>query len=333
MPYISDSSYRPPRWLKGRQHLQTIIPSVFRKIKNINAFGQRLELPDGDFLDLDWINASGNKNQKADKLVILSHGLEGSSGRPYITGMAKLFNQHGYDALAWNMRGCSGQPNRLPEFYHHGSSKDLKEIIKFTLQNTHYQHIVLIGFSLGGNVTLKYLGEENTNLPPQIKRAVAFSVPCHLPSSVPLLRQKGFNQYYSDRFKNKLIEKIKLKKHILGEDFVARLLPKIKTLDDLTDLFFANINGFETAEDYYYLNSSGNFLSNITIPTLIVNAANDPMLSPECSDIALAQQSKFVYLEVPAEGGHCGFMNKNKGQFYWSEHRALAFCEDTQAQT
>ena len=328
MPYIYPSSYQPPRWVRGRQHLQTIVPSLFRKIKDVVYQRQRIEISDGDFLDLDWSKTSRESSTKSKKLIILSHGLEGSSDRPYITGMVSIFNKAGYDALGWNMRSCGGEPNRLPRFYHHGATEDLNAVVEYVLQHTDYKEIILIGFSLGGNMTLKYLGEKGENVSPKIKKAVAFSVPCDLPSSVPLLRTKGFSKYYANRFKNKLVEKIKLKKEILGAAFVDNLLPKIKILDDLTDLFFAEVHGFANSEDYYRLNSSGPYLKHIRIPTLIVNAKNDPMLSDECSDVVLAKSSPYIFLEIPAEGGHCGFAPKTGGTVYWSEQRALAFCEE-----
>ncbi|MEQ1588434.1 MAG: alpha/beta fold hydrolase [Cyclobacteriaceae bacterium] len=165
MPLIPSSPYRPPFHLFNG-HLETIIPSIFRKVSAVYQ-RERIELTDGDFLDLDWLSKGRNK------LVIVSHGLEGNSDRHYAKGMAAYFFERGWDAIAWNCRGCSGEINRLPRSYHHGATEDLAAVVDHAIQKS-YTHIVLVGFSMGGSMTLKYLGERKDCIANAIKSAVVF---------------------------------------------------------------------------------------------------------------------------------------------------------------
>ncbi len=169
MPIINSSYSNPPFYLFN-SHLETIVPSLFRKVEG-KYESERLELPDHDFLDLDWMRGH------QDKLVIISPGLEGSSERPYSKGVAHYFYHRGWDALAWNCRGCSGEINRLPRFYHHGATEDIAAVIDYAIQKK-YKKIALVGFSMGGSMSLKYIGERKDNLPSEIKSVVGFSVPC-----------------------------------------------------------------------------------------------------------------------------------------------------------
>lgn len=303
--------------------MQTILPSALRKVAGVSYTRERIETPDGDFLDLDWAGSAGSQ-----RLLILSHGLEGSSDRPYMLGMARTFAEQGWRVLAWNLRGCSGEPNRLERFYHHGSTDDLAVVIQHALNHHQYAEVVLIGFSLGGNITLKYLGEQGNNLPSVVRKAVAFSVPSDLVSSVPLLRQGAMSRFYGNRFKKKIMAKVMAKAQagVIPMRVAERVLA-LKTLDDLTEHYAAPLHGFRDAADYYLRNSSLPLLPRIEIPTLILNAANDPMLSVSCSPLELAARSSVIHVEVPEQGGHCGFRPRQleAGWMYWSEQRAREF--------
>ena len=173
MPVYTNSSFKPPFYFKNN-HLQTIYPALLRRVNGVIYQRQRVEMNDGDFIDLDWSKV-GSK-----KLLIALHGLEGNADRPYIKASIRLFNLNGWDGLGINLRGCSGVPNRKLYAYHTGETNDLRSILKTILKEGHYDEIALLGFSLGGNVILKYLGEEGENLRDKITKAVAFSVPCDL---------------------------------------------------------------------------------------------------------------------------------------------------------
>lgn len=307
--------YQPPRFLFN-SHLETIYPALFRSVTPLKKYGrERLLLKDGDFLDLDWVNINSKK------LIILSHGLEGNSSRGYILGMVNAFTLKGYDCLAWNYRGCSEEMNWNLKFYHSGATDDLDEVINHAIKKNGYTEIVLIGFSLGGNLTLKYLGERK--VVGLIRKAVVFSVPCHLHSSCLQLSTVA-NRIYSNRFLKSLKNKIRAK----AQKFAQLDVSKLETVGSLIEFdnnFTAPLHGFANAIDYYQKSSSLQFLKSIETPTLLVNAANDPFLSRECFPVDLLRGHKYVKIEIPEKGGHVGFTSFNRNGLYWSELRALDF--------
>lgn len=320
MPIIHTSSYRPPCFF-GNGHLQTIYPSLMRRMEYGFYDRERIETSDDDFLDIDWARA-GN-----DRIAVLSHGLEGNSHRPYMAGMAKMLNKHGWDAVAWNYRTCSEEMNRQLRFYHNGSTDDLGRVIEHVLGPGVYQSLALIGFSLGGNLSLLYLGSQAKTLDSRIEKAIAFSAPCNLRSSATELA-RPINKLYMKQFLDTLHEKINRKQAMLpglinDDDFQS-----IRNFKDFDDRYTAPIHGFKDAEDYWTRCSSGQFLPMITVPTLIVNAKDDPFLADGCYPVEEASSSKYVYLETPASGGHVGFIQFNKEHRYWSEQRAMEFLEN-----
>ncbi|MFP4093792.1 MAG: YheT family hydrolase [Cyclobacteriaceae bacterium] len=322
MPLIQHSDYQAPYWL-FHAHLQTIIPSVFRKVREVSYRRERFETSDKDFLLLDWSEVG------ADQLVIVSHGLEGDSQRPYILGMVRAFNKAGYDALAWNFRGCGGEMNQTLRFYHSGATDDLDLVLHYALKKKSYRKVVLVGFSLGGNLTLKYLGEQGKDIRPEVKKGIAFSVPIDLSSASRQIGEPG-NFVYSRRFLRNLKKKIAQKTQLMPEDLSTAYFKDIRSLKDFDDFYTAPLHGYKDAEDYYASCSSLFFLDKIAIPTLIVNAKNDPFLSDKCYPEELLRAHPFVYLEAPEEGGHVGFIPRNPlaNGNYWSEERAVKFAEE-----
>jgi uncharacterized protein len=304
-------TYRPPFFLFNA-HLETIYPALFRRVSIKTYTRERIDTPDNDFLDLDWLTR-GSK-----KLVVIQHGLEGNSYRAYIKGMAKTFYEAGYDVLAWNYRGCSQEMNRQLRFYHSGATEDLHVVIERAKQNE-YEEINLVGFSLGGNITLKYLGEKKDVS--SIKRAVVFSVPVHLEGSCRKISQPS-NRIYAKRFLDSLKLKILAKSKLMtGLD--TNNLFKIKSLIEFDDAYTSQLHGFHDAIDYYTKCSSLYFIKDISIPTLIVNTLNDPFLSKECFPVSEFRNHPTVKFEIPERGGHVGFAQINKNGVYWSEQRAL----------
>lgn len=279
---------------------------------------ERIRTPDDDFLDLDWLE------KDSDKLVVISHGLEGNSQRPYIKGMAKALHGKGYDVLAWNFRGCSGEINRQLRFYHSGASDDLDTVLDHVMALRRYRSIFLVGFSLGGNITLKYLGERRVSK--FIRKAVVFSVPMHLMSSCVKISKPG-NRIYSDRFVRSLKNKIRVKARTRN-DLDTSMLRSIKTLTEFDDCYTAPLHGFRDAKHYYEQCSSVRFVKDIKTPTLIINTRNDPFLSDECFPAALLEGHPFVQLEILSRGGHVGFTQFNKNGLYWSEQRTLDFLSE-----
>jgi predicted alpha/beta-fold hydrolase len=306
--------YKPPRILFNK-HLETIYPALLRKVDIQLAEPERIATPDDDFLDLDWYK------QGAHKCLIISHGLEGNSSRAYVKGMAKVFLAAGFDVLAWNYRGCSGEPNRQLRFYHSGATDDLQFVVEHAAKK--YGEIYLLGFSLGGNLTLKYLGEPVVH--PAVKKAVVFSAPIDLHASCIQISRPS-NWVYTKRFLNSLTNKVRTKAAV-RDDLDIKGLSKMKTLFEFDDHFTGPIHGFKDAIDYYTKSSSIHYIKNIGIPTLVVNAANDPFLGPECYPTDEFSKHPHVIFEYPERGGHVGFALFNHNGLYWSEMRALSFIQ------
>jgi len=316
MPILKSNYSGPPFYLFNG-HLETIIPSLFRKVTGVNYLREKITTPDEDFLNLDWSEVG------SERLVILSHGLEGDSGRHYIMGLVKLFNQNGIDALVWNNRTCGGELNLKPILYHHGASYDLDTVIEHVFSTKDYKSIFLAGISMGGAQTLKYLGEKGLNLDSRIVKAAVYSTPCNLPSSAATLKEKR-NVFYKKRFLGKLKKKMAAKALQFPELIDLDLLEKVDDFDTFDTHFTAKIHGFKDADDFYKSVSPDNWMPSIAIPTLIINALNDPLLGPACYPTSLAENKPEIFLEMPKFGGHTGFV-KSSQEFTWAEYRILDF--------
>ncbi len=306
--------YNPPAILFNR-HLETIYPSLLRKVDFQSPEVERITTPDDDFLDIDWYH------QGSSKCIVISHGLEGNSSRSYVLGMARAFFTKGYDVAAWNYRGCSGEINRQLRFYHSGATDDLHGVVCHAAKQ--YDELALIGFSLGGNLTLKYLGEGIVH--PSVKKAVTFSVPMDLHMSSLEIGKPG-NWIYRERFLRSLKKKVR-EKAAIRKDLKIENLDRIKTLMEFDNVYTGPLHNFKDAIDYYTKSSSIHFIPAIAIPTLIVNALNDPILSPSCYPLERFKENKKVHFEFPGRGGHVGFARFGKNSLYWSEMRALSFIE------
>lgn len=316
MPRILISAYQPnPLYFKNR-HLETIIPSLFNNGGNILYNRERLELEDGDFLDLDWVR--GNN----ERLVILSSGMEGNSGRQYMQRSSYYFSQRGWDVLAWNYRGCSGEINRLSKYYSYADTDDFRTVVKYAASNQHYKSIALIGFSMGGCLTTKLLGE-SADYPPNIVASVSFSVSCNLLDSMRQTEKWNnvvYKKYFIKRLKEKLHSKTESHPQI-GEIPVD----KIHSFDDYLTYYNIPFHGFLSTADFYEKSSCNQFLTSIQVPSLMVNALNDPILSQTCFPIEAAESNPCFYLEMPASGGHLGFPVSNQNTNSWMEIRAFEF--------
>lgn len=347
MAIIQPSQYRPSRLWRGG-HIQTI-RSNFRKVDPlVPPTRERISTPDQDFLDLDWFFASREKEgpggsdlrtpkrrgKKAEKpaLVILSHGLEGFSRRPYMLGMANRFLAHRgpgsepVDVLAWNYRGCSGELNHTPYFYHSGATADLDVVLRHAYKRG-YQKIFLIGFSLGGNLTLKYMGERGGRLSKKIVGGAALSAPVHLESCARQLARRS-NTVYMQSFLKSLRTKVYAKEELFPGSFDTRGLDKIKTFAEYDGQIIAPLYGFRDALDYWEQSSALYVLRNIRRPTLLINAWDDPFLAPDCYPVGLARHHEFFHLEKTDRGGHIGFIPSGSRQTHWSERRVLRFFQE-----
>ena len=279
-----------------------------------------ISLPDSDFIDLDWSYAQNPSKE----LIILLHGLEGHAQRPYITGTAKFFNDNGIDACAVNFRGCSGEPNALYRSYHSGATEDLEAVVNHILLKSKYEAIYIKGISLGANMILKYLGERDT-VPKEIKAAIAISAPCDLKGSCDELHSLK-NKHYAIRFLGHLKKKLAPKLQQFPEQLSISDFNSIKRLIDFDQVYTSRAHGFADAFDYYDKASCLQFLPNIKVPTLIINALNDSFLSASCYPVKVAKENPNLFLEMPKYGGHVGFIDKKN--IYYNERRALVFIKE-----
>lgn len=283
----------------------------------------RIETPDGDFIDLDFHRC---RNGETSNLAVVSHGLEGSSRRGHQLGMARHLTKNGWDVICYNFRGCSGEMNRLPRLYHSGVTDDLHTVLTYGLGRKSYERAALIGFSMGGNQTLKYLGENPELVPEQVCSAVVFSVPCQLADCVDLM-SRWENRLYMKYFLKTLKEKVRIKAELFPGLIDLAGIDEITTFVPFDDRYTAPLHGFRDAADYYRRSSAKQFLRPIRVPTLLVQALDDPFLSRTSYPVDEAEENDHFFLEIPEYGGHAGFVGRLFADCYWSEQRALSFID------
>lgn len=300
--------FQPAWWLPG-PHLQTLWNPFLRSAPALARRRERLWLADGDFIDLDW----HGPHDAAAPLVLVLHGLTGSSSSLYVLGLQQQLATRGWASVAINWRGCSGEPNLLPRAYHSGASDDLGEVIAHLQASRPLASLHAVGYSLGGNVLLKYLGESGVSSP--LRKAVAVSVPFRLDQCADRIGL-GFSRLYQAHFMKAMVAYVKDKQRLFRERDLQQHLATLSglgTLDgmrtfwDFDGRITAPLHGYRDAQDYYRRASSRYFLPDIAIPTLLIQAADDPFVFrhsvPEPSEL-----SPTTTLELHAHGGHVGFI-------------------------
>jgi predicted alpha/beta-fold hydrolase len=283
----------------------------------VNGFDyqrERLDLPDGDFVDLDWIR------QGHSRLMVLCHGLEGGSDSQYMKGMARTGQNNDWDILALNFRSCSGEINRAVRMYHHGEIEDLEVVLQ--RKATRYPVVALVGFSLGGNVIVKYAARKGS-LEGRIKTLVAISTPCDLASSSRAL-DRWQNKLYSRRFRRSLLKKFRKKVEQYPGMLDLSNYHKVKSWREFDDTFTTRLTGFRDADEYYQQGSANNFIREVEVPTLILNALNDPFLEDPSYPLEVSQKKENIILEMPEFGGHVGFWYPGRKTTY-AEDRCIEF--------
>jgi len=314
MPVIP-STYLPTGIFKNAD-ASTIYAGKLRKV-DLRYRRERITLSDGDFIDLDW----SSSEPESTKLVILLHGLAGSANRPYMKGMALAFNKLKWDAVAMNFRGCSEEMNKLFKSYHAGASDDLAEVVTHILSLKKYSSIALVGFSLGGNLLMKYLGEKRSR-PKEIVGAAGISVPCDLAGSLGAINRNR-NFLYSKRFEINLKQHLKMRAEHFPEQLELTKIASCNSLRDIDELYTSKAHGYANADDYYAKASANNFLKDIDVPTLLISAKNDSFLSTGCYPEQIARSSSLLFLEMPEAGGHVGFISRSS--VYYHEQRVSSF--------
>jgi predicted alpha/beta-fold hydrolase len=325
---INNTLYKPyvaPPWLPGG-NAQTIYPFMLRSLIIPAYQRERLELDDGDFIDIDWLDNSIDR-----PLVIMFHGLEGGSSSHYARSIMGLFQELGWRGAVVHFRGCSGTPNRLPRAYHAGDSEEIGRILhKIRERNQSLgssASLYVIGISLGGNALLKWLGEQGKKACHIIDGAVTVSVPLDLVAAGKAL-DSGFNRLYTQHFLGTLKKKVLKKLDDFPGLFDAVAIAKCTTLYQFDNLVTAPLHGFSNTDEYWALSSSKPWLKHIQVPTLVINARNDPFM-PSSSLPAQTDVSCSVSLEFPTEGGHVGFLSSPfPGNLTWLPERVVRFFDN-----
>ena len=319
----SSVPFKPAWWCRGR-HLQTIWGAVIRPTPQVVLRRERWETPDGDFLDLDRLDGSPGM-----PILIVLHGLESSSRAKQVLGLLKEAQRRGWEGLALNFRSCSGEPNRLRRSYHAGETSDLHWVIQRVVEKNPGRPIFCVGFSLGGNVLLKYLGEQGEGVPEQVRAAAAISAPFDLEVSAHAL-ERGFSRLYMRRLVASLRQKTLAKLKIYPDLVDRRRLDSARTLGEFDDAVTAPVHGFKSAVDYWTACSSKSFLVGIRRPTLLINARDDPFLPEAALPVRVISENSFLTAEFPQTGGHVGFLAGAWPGFPvpWAEIRAIRFLEE-----
>lgn len=319
-------SYLPARWLPGA-HAMTVFASVARVLPRPAGRRERWELPDGDFLDVDRFARPGPARGEEAPLLVVCHGLEGSSRAPYVRGLAALALSRGLAVLAMNFRSCSGEANRLPRFYHSGETGDLALAVDRLAAERPGRPILLAGFSLGGNVVVKYLGERGDRLPAELRGAAVISVPFDLERSARAVDGPGFWCWvYRERFMRRLRRKAAQKALRFPGVFDAARAARARTFAEFDAAVTAPLHGFPSAEAYWRTSSSGRFLAGVRRPLLALSSLDDPIVPAEALPVLEAAANPHVTLETVAAGGHVAFVSGwpfRPG--FWAEERAVGF--------
>lgn len=316
------TAFRPAIGL-ANPHLQTLWGPLWRKLPDLPRTRERLWLSDGDFLDLDW----HGPHQPAAPLVMVLHGLTGSSSSPYVKGLQQALQHGGWASVAVNWRGCSGEPNLLPRSYHSGASEDLAEVVSHLRAQRPLAPLYAVGYSLGGNILLKYLGESGSAS--QLQAAVAVSVPFRLDECADRIGL-GFSRVYQAHFMRAMLAYVKDKQrhfqHLGHQENLATLerlgeLRNLRNFWDFDGRVTAPLNGFQDAHDYYRRSSSRYFLGDNRTPTLIIQSNDDPFVFthsvPRANELA-----PLTHLELHSRGGHVGFVEGSlRNPSYYLERR------------
>jgi predicted alpha/beta-fold hydrolase len=314
------SEFKPVWWLRNK-HLQTAWQKYSRKGLNVTTVSQELDLPDGDFIDINW-----TEKPQADSttpMVIVFHGLEGSVNSEYAKGMLRTIVKRGWTGVLMHFRGCSGRVNRLPRAYHSGETTDPTFFINWLEEHFPKAPKFAVGFSLGGNVLTKYMGEMKNNTP--LKASSIISAPLDLAASCKAIMQgssRVYQKYLLDLLKNKFSRKLKamdLSKYIhVKEDGIWN----IQSIWEFDDKITAPLHGFKNAMDYYLKSSGKPFIKSIKKPTLFIHSKDDPFLSQDAIPVQ-EELSETVRFELSEHGGHVGFVSKAKE--FWAEQRTCDF--------
>jgi len=314
--------FSPPWWLAGA-HPQTLAGKFLRAAPAGMLIRERIETPDGDFLDIDWMP----ETDPTAPLVLLLHGLEGHTKKGYMVQTSLALAARGMRAVGLNFRGCSGEPNRVPRFYHSGETQDLEFVIGLLRKRFPTRPLMAIGFSLGGNVLLKFLGEQGAKNAPPLSATVAISVPYDLSAGATALERGGMASVYSDYFLRSLLAKVRAKQEVLAKILDMNAVLASTTIRQFDVTATAKLNGFADAEDYYRKSSSNRFVESVRVPTLLIHSRDDPFLPASALPVSVIEANPFLTLVLTDRGGHVGFLEGGPpwNPTFWVEEQCASF--------
>ena len=319
---MNDHTFSPAWWASNR-HAQTLWGKLVRRSGSVPTRRELWETPDDDVLEIRRLDAAPGRPR-----LILLHGLEGTIRSHYLGGILGEALQRGWGADLLLFRSCGEQPNRARRFYHSGETTDLAFVVERVVREHPSSPIALAGFSLGGNVLLKWLGERGSDLPPTLRAASAVSVPFDLSRSATHI-DRGFARVYQAHFLRSLRRKVLAKMERYHDLVDPERLALVRSIRDYDDVVTAPIHGFEGAEDYYTRSSAIRWLAKIRLPTLLLSAVDDPFLPPAVLEEVrgIAKANPALQIEFPTRGGHVGFVAGRVPwrPFYWGEWRTARF--------
>jgi uncharacterized protein len=324
MAILKENTFTPKSLFRNK-HFNTVYRTLSTKPYKykVNYKRERINTPDGDFIDLDI------SSEQSKQAVIVVHGLEGSAQSLYVLSLVKYLNSQKIDVISVNLRGCGGQDNKFLYAYHAGFIQDLECVIKFIIKNYNYQSISLVGYSLGGNMVLKYMGEKALNVPEIVKCCVAVSAPCNLEDSSKELAKKS-NFIYMAAFLKSVKEKARLKfKQFPNHTLDKKNILASKNFFEFDNYFTAPVFGYKSAEDLYQSNSCKPFLQAIKKPTILLTALDDPFLGNKCYPFDEAKNHNHFDLLATKYGGHVGFNSRFKRtENLWSEKFIASYIKE-----
>lgn len=318
-----------PTWNMRNPHTQTILGAMLRGQAGITFRRERFELPDGDFVDLDFVDVDGYTWETlgdGKPIVIMLHGLEGNARSGPACGIYRYLAERGVRCVGMNLRSCSGVINRTAQLYHAGATGDLGLVHQELRRRFPDVPMGIVAISLGANILLKYLGENGEAMRGKLSAAVAISPPFDLLAGAAIM-ERGWGLFYTTRMLPSLQQKIKDLEPVIGDKVDVSSVMKMRTFRQFDDHFTAPIHGFADAHEYYTSMSSQNFLADIAVPTLLLRAEDDPFFDPNDIPYDLVDAHPHLYAGFVANGGHVGFIEGAMiGQYtYWAERQAARF--------
>ena len=313
-PTRISEAHRPPQTFPrfraarglGNPHAQTIGGKLLRPQLEVPLHRERIDTPDGDFLDLDFVGEPGAALDARPHVVVL-HGLEGTATRRYMRTTYRALLDRGLRPVGLNFRGCSGEPNRAVRAYHSGETDDLALVLE-VLRERGLGPLGVLGFSLGGNVTLKWLGEAGDEAREVVRAAAAVSVPFDLGAGADRISSGFMGRIYTGYFMRSLKRKVLAKREVTGEACDLDAVARARTIRDFDDAFTAPVHGFDGAGDYYERASAARFIDGIRVPTLVIHAMDDPFLPPDRVPVSALEANPAITALLPERGGHVGFI-------------------------